>query len=81
MIELIHTLTNPPNYQILTNSLNTLSKNILNSNRFLKKLFTVFAYEKIFKNKDMVKKTILSNFSEDIAELIYSGDKYYSLGK
>lgn len=81
MIELIHTLTNPPNYQILMNSLNILSKNILDSNRFIKKLFTLFVYEKIFTKKAMVKKTILSKFDDDRAEFLLNGDKYYSIGR
>ena len=81
MIELIHTLTSPPNYQILMNSLKLLSTNILDSNRFIKKLFTIFSYDKIFRNKDMVKKTILSKFSDETAELLYSQDKDFSIGK
>lgn len=81
MIELIHTLTSPPNYQILMNSLKIVSTNILDSDRFIKKLFTIFAYERIFKNKAMVKKTILSKFNDDLAELLYSGDNSYSIGR
>jgi hypothetical protein len=63
------------------NSLNIVSKNILDSNRFIKKLFTVFTFDKIFKNKAMVKKTILSRFNDDLAESLYSGDNSYSLGR
>lgn len=81
MIELIHTLTSPPSYQILMNSLKIVSSNVLDSNRFIRKLFTVFSYDKIFKNKAMVKKTILSRFNDDVAELLYSGDNSYSLGR
>lgn len=81
MIELIHTLTNPPNYQILMNSLKLIKDNILDPNRFLKKLFTAFAYERIFNNKPMVKKTILSKFNDDLAEKLYSGDSSYSIGR
>ncbi len=81
MIELIHTLTNPPKYQIIMNSLKIFSNNILNSDRFIKKLFTIFAYKNIIKNKAMAKKTILSNLDDDKAEYLYGGDQYYSIGK
>lgn len=81
MIELIHTLTSPPSYQILMNSLKIVSTNILDPNRFIRKLFTVFSYDRIFQNKAMVKKTILSRFNDDLAELLYSGDSSYSMGR
>jgi len=63
------------------NSLKIVSTNILDSNRFIKKLFTVFSFDKIFKNKAMVKKTILSRFNDDLAERLYSADNSYSLGR
>lgn len=81
MVELIHTLTNPQNYQILVNSLKLLTTNIVDSDRFIKKLFTVFAFNKIFKNEEMVKNTILSKFSSELADRLYSGDESYSFGK
>lgn len=80
MVELLHSLSNPPIYKTVMNGLNILRKNILIPENFLKKFFTVFAYEKILKNKKMVIKSILSNYKNDVAERIYSGSKDFSIG-
>lgn len=80
MIELINTLTNPPYYQILANSLNILTTHVLDGNRFLKKLFTVFVYDKIFRNEDMVKSLIFEHLSYEIADYLYLGNENYSFG-
>jgi hypothetical protein len=81
MIELIHTLTNPPDYQIMMNSIKLLTENILDSEKFLKKIFVNFAYDKILKDKNMVINTILSKFSKEDAEKIYEKDENFSIGK
>jgi hypothetical protein len=81
MIELIHTLTNPPDYQIMMNSIKILTENILNSEKFLKKIFVNFAHDKILKDKNMVINTILSKFTKEEAEKIYGKEENFSIGK
>lgn len=81
MIELIHTLTNPPDYQIMMNTIKILGDNILNSEKFLKKIFVIFANDKILKDKKMVINNILGNFPPEQAEFIYEKDANYSIGR
>jgi len=81
MIELIHTLSNPPDYQIMMNSIKLLSDNILNSEKFFKKIFVNFAHERILKDKHMVVNNILSKFSVEEADEIYEKDANFSIGK
>jgi hypothetical protein len=82
LLETLMTLTKPQIYEQGLNALNLLlNKAIGSSEDFIKKLFTVFAFDYLIKEKQKVLNTILRNFYDDLAENIYSGNEQYSLGR
>ena len=69
-MEIISTISNPPLYQLAISSIyNTLFK-IIQQN-FKAKLFTIFSYGYIIKNKEIVNESILKNYPN-----IYDHDQY-----
>ena len=82
LLELLTTITEPKLFQSGLNALNILIKKALGTpEEFTKKLFTVFAFDFIIKDKTKVLNTILRSFPPKQALLIYEGDSDYSLNR
>ena len=81
LLEALTTLTNPSQYQQGLNSLYLLfNKAIGTPDEFIRKLFTVFAYEYLIVNQNKVLNTMLKNYPPEQAEEIYLMNKEYSIG-
>lgn len=82
LLETLSTLTNPPQYAQSLNSLNILLHRIfISPEEFVLKLFTIFSFDFLIKEKNKVLNTILRNFPNDKALELYEGNSEYSIGR
>lgn len=82
LLELLNSLSNPPQYAQGLSAVNILlNKIFVSSDDFIIKLFTAYAYDYMIKDKTQVLNTILRSFPEDRANLIYGPNNTLSLGK
>jgi hypothetical protein len=82
LLETLSTLTNPPQYALALNSLNILlNKVFISPEEFILKLFTVFSFDFLIKEKNKVLNTVLRNFPKDKALQIYEGNADFSIGR